>query len=431
MGFCRCSFPDFQPLQRARARRVLRPVAFLVLFCSVPGWHCLDGARPAADGTVRTPTRPHRVAVEPQTLFLAGDVMLGRGIDQILEHPGNPVLHETRARHAGRYVELAERANGSIPRGVSCDYVWGDALDILERAGPVVRIVNLETSITGSENYWKGKRIHYRMSPLNAACLSAARIDVVTLANNHAMDWGREGLEETLASLDGVGVRFVGAGLNAERAETPATIHLEGGGRLIVFGIGSPTSGIPMAWAATERRPGLRLVRALSSGEVDRIQAEVEAIERPGDVVLVSIHWGGNWGYGIPPEHVAFAHALIDKAGVDVIHGHSSHHALGIEVYRDKPILYGSGDLINDYEGIRGREEYRPGLGLMYFVTMDPASGQLVELEMAPTRVRKFRLERASRSEAVWLRDVLNREGEVLGTRVEMDKEGGLVLTWR
>jgi poly-gamma-glutamate synthesis protein (capsule biosynthesis protein) len=94
---------------------------------------------------------------------------------------------------------------------------------------------------------------------------------------------------------------------------------------------------------------------ALSSAQVDVVAERVAAVVRTGDIVVVSIHWGPNWGYHVPSSHRRFARALIDRAGVHVIHGHSSHHPLGIEVYRNRPILYGCGDLINDYEGIRCR----------------------------------------------------------------------------
>jgi poly-gamma-glutamate capsule biosynthesis protein CapA/YwtB (metallophosphatase superfamily) len=115
---------------------------------------------------------------------------------------------------------------------------------------------------------------------------------------------------------------------------------------------------------------------------------------------------------------------------VDVIHGHSSHHVQGIEVYKDKPVLYGSGDLINDYEGISGYEGFRGDLALMYFVSMDPATGKLVHLQMTPMQMRRFRLNRASGADALWLSDILNREGKKLGTRVEMNQDGTLTLRW-
>ena len=75
--------------------------------------------------------------------------------------------------------------------------------------------------------------------------------------------------------------------------------------------------------------------------------------------MVASVHWGSNWGYDIPREQTVFAHRLIDEAGVDIIHGHSSHHVRAIEVYKDRLILYGCGDFLNDYEGISGYEEFR------------------------------------------------------------------------
>jgi poly-gamma-glutamate synthesis protein (capsule biosynthesis protein) len=135
---------------------------------------------------------------------------------------------------------------------------------------------------------------------------------------------------------------------------------------------------------------------------------------------VASIHWGSNWGYKIPSEQRAFAHELIDEAGVDIIHGHSSHHAKGIEIYRGKPILYGCGDFINDYEGIQGHRGYRGDLVLMYFPTINPATGRLVRLEMTPLQIKRFQLHRVSRKDAEWVRDTLAREGRELGTTVTL-----------
>src|SRR5437899_10430520 len=109
-------------------------------------------------------------------LFLCGDAMTGRGIDQALPHPVSPVLYEPYVRDAREYVDLAEKANGPIRRPVTFDYIWGDVLQELERAEVNLRIINLETAITSAETPWRGKGIHYRMHPRNIGCLSAARI---------------------------------------------------------------------------------------------------------------------------------------------------------------------------------------------------------------------------------------------------------------
>ena len=123
-------------------------------------------------------------------LFLCGDVMTGRGIDQALPHPLNPVLYEPYVRDAREYIALAEKTHGPIPGPLSIDYVCGDALQELDRAKVDLRIANLETAITSAETPWPHKGIHYRMHPQNVGCLSAARITACALANNHVLDWG-------------------------------------------------------------------------------------------------------------------------------------------------------------------------------------------------------------------------------------------------
>ena len=146
---------------------------------------------------------------------------------------------------------------------------------------------------------------------------------------------------------------------------------------------------------------------------------------------MASLHWGGNWGYGIPARQISFARLLIDQAGVDIVHGHSSHHVKGIEIYRGKPILYGCGDLLTDYEGIEGQESFRDDLGLLYFLQVDPASRTLVRLEMSPTRLKRFRINRASSRETEWLQQVLTREGRRFGTRATLDEHNLLQLHWK
>ena len=362
------------------------------------------------------------------TVFLCGDVMTGRGIDQILPHPSDPVIHEGYMKDARGYVEIAEKVNGPIPRSVAPAYIWGNALDELERMAPDLRIINLETSVTRSPDYWKGKEIHYRMHPENIDCITVAKIDVCSLANNHVLDWGYAGLKETLETLREAKIKGVGAGMDLEEAESPAIMEIKEKGRIVVFAFGSPTSGVSLRWGASKKRPGVNLLRDFSDDSVQRIRKRVKEVKQEGDIVIISIHWGGNWGYNIPQEEIDFAHQLIDEAGVDFIHGHSSHHVKGIEVYHDRLILYGCGDFLNDYEGIGGYEYYRADLGLMYFVSVDPSTGKLVQLQMIPTQIKRFKVNRASGDDALWLAHTLNREGKKFGTRVKLDEENLLTL---
>ncbi|MBI4189308.1 MAG: CapA family protein [Betaproteobacteria bacterium] len=364
------------------------------------------------------------------TLFLCGDVMTGRSVDQILAHPNKPHIFEPYMRSAAGYVQLAEGATGPINRPVDFAYIWGDALAEFERARPDGRIINLETAVTAAEDPWPGKGIHYRMHPANIPCLTAAKIDCCVLANNHVLDWGYSGLAETLDTLRGAGIRIAGAGRDDAEAAAPAVIELPGKGRLLVFAFGMESAGVPREWAAAGSRAGVNFLADLSARTADAVTAQVRAARRAGDLVVASIHWGPNWGFAIPQEQRAFAHRLIDAAGVDVVHGHSSHHPKGIEIYREKLILYGCGDFLNDYEGISGYEEFRGELALMYFPTLDAATGRLTRFAMTPTRTRHFRVNRAPDEGARWLQDTLNREGQKLGTRVERQTNGNLLLRW-
>jgi poly-gamma-glutamate synthesis protein (capsule biosynthesis protein) len=361
------------------------------------------------------------------TLFLCGDVMTGRGVDQILKFPGTPELHESYVHDARDYVALAEQASGPIPRSVEPAYVWGDALAELDTVAPGARVVNLETSVTRSDEYWEDKGIYYRMHPANIACLTAAQIDVCALANNHVLDYGYAGLEETVATLGKAGLKTAGAGANVAEAQRPAIVELPGGRRVVVVSLGSATSGIPPGWSATETQPGVDLLRNLSDRSADDVLDRVRRVEQPGDVVVASIHWGSNWGYEVPRAHVRFAHRLID-GGVDVVHGHSSHHPRPIEVYRNKLVLYGCGDFIDDYEGIGSYEDFKADLVLMYFAVVE--SSGLVRLRMTPMRIQRMRLNRAAPAEAAWLRARLSEISAPFGCRVESAADGSLVLRW-
>ena len=364
------------------------------------------------------------------TLFLCGDVMTGRGIDQILPHPGDPRLYESYVLSAKQYVVLAEEVSGAIEHPVDFAYVWGDALRELARLRPAVRIVNLETAVTASESPWPGKGIHYRMHPANVPCLSALPVDCCALANNHVMDWGREGLAETLDALSAAGIRTAGAGRDAGNASAPAVIELPGGKRVLVFAFGMESSGIPAAWRATAPRSGVSVLDDLSDLSVDEVARAITAHKRKNDIAVVSLHWGPNWGFDISAGERRFAQALLDSAGAGLVHGHSSHHVKGIEVHRDKLILYGCGDFLTDYEGISGHEAYRGNLGLMYFPVLDSTSGRLRQLVMTPTHVHRFRVSRATSEQTDWLHERLNRGGRKLGTGVERDPDGTLRLCW-
>jgi len=358
------------------------------------------------------------------TVLLGGDVMLGRGVDQILPHPGEPVLHEPYMRDARGYVRLAEHANGPIPRPVDWTWPWGEVLAVLDDAAPDARLINLETTITDDGHFADRKPVCYRIHPDNLPALTALRPDVCALANNHILDFGYQGLTDTVAALDRAGIQWAGAGAELPTARRPAVVTVHNGHRVLIGSVAMTSAGVPESWAASWHRPGVWLIRDPSQRDAaDDVAAQLRARTRDGDVTIASVHWGSNWGYAIAPSEIAFAHRLID-AGVDIVHGHSSHHPRPIEIYRGKPILYGCGDVIDDYEGIGGHEPLRPELRLLYMTCTDPATGELVSLQLIPLRVRRMRLERASQADAEWLRTTMEHTSRRFGTRVAARSDG-------
>lgn len=356
------------------------------------------------------------------TILLTGDVMLGRGIDQIFASRCEPRLFEPFLTSALTYIALAEARSGPIPRRVSCDYVWGDALAALGQADAT--IFNLETALTCCDEP-APKGINYRCHPANVPCLTAAGVDCCSLANNHVLDWGEEGLMETLDALESVDILHVGAGRDLAEAQSPATLPLPGSQRLLVHALASETSGVPFGWAAKPGHAGVNLLEDRDAA-VGSLADAIEGAKRQGDIAMVSIHWGDNWGHEIPDADRRFAHRLIDEASVDIVHGHSSHHPKAIEFYRGKPILYGCGDFLNDYEGISGHESYRSDLVLAYRIT---TSGDEFDLTLLPFRVAQFRLNHASDEEVDWLTATLGQHCRRFGTQIAQGELGRLLVT--
>ncbi|MDG5816946.1 CapA family protein [Chitinispirillales bacterium ANBcel5] len=359
------------------------------------------------------------------TLFLAGDVMCGRGIDQIMPSPVNPHLYEPWIKDAREYVTLAENVNGDIPRNVEYSYIWGDALAVFEKMQPDALIVNLETSITQSETPWPYKGINYRMHPDNGKFLQAAHINCCTLANNHVVDWDYAGLRDTTDVLNRAGIAHCGAGKSVDEALAPAIIETKTA-RVLVFAFGFESSGVPSQWAASKDKSGVAFYPDMSQKTVADLKNRILSQKKPGDIVVASVHWGENWDYTITKKEREFAHSLTTEAGVDVFFGHSSHHVKAIEIYEGKPILYGCGDFINDYEGIKGYREYRGDLELMYFLTLNSSSGTLQKAELVPVTMKRFRVMRLFGDDILAVKEIVDRESEKFGVFVE--NQGGVLV---
>jgi poly-gamma-glutamate synthesis protein (capsule biosynthesis protein) len=373
-------------------------------------------------------------------IFLCGDVMIGRGIDQILPYPCNSKIYEPFVKDARDYVRFAEEINGKIDYPVSFDYIWGDALKELEKEKADLRIINLETTITTSENF-ESKGINYRMNPKNIDVLKVFKVNVACLANNHILDFKEEGLLETIEVLNKNGILTIGAGRNIKEAQKSLLININKfqKARVIIFNYADVSSGVPIWWKAEKNKAGVNLLdedyidftqtrQTVNEFAPNNISAKSAFHSAKSAFKIFSIHWGPNWGYEVTKEQRNFAHRLIDEANVNLIFGHSSHHFKGIETYKNKIIIYGAGDFINDYEGIGGYEDFRPDLALGYIVEISNNKNELKinRLILLPFKIKKFRLNYCNKEEIDWIFNILKRESKVDGEFIK--EENRIIL---
>ncbi len=292
-------------------------------------------------------------------LLLVGDVMLGRLVNQVLRH-------------------------------APPDYPWGDTLPVLRAAD--ARMCNLECAVTDWGAPWSvtKKVFHFRTDARNVAALTAARIDAVSLANNHALDFEYEGMFETLRNLRAAGIACAGAGRDVAEASRPAVLERAG----LRIGLIAFTDNEP-DWEATADRPGIFHVPVDLRDPRARTLLETVAGARPRvDLLVVSAHWGPNWGDAPPAGHRPFARALLD-AGADVVFGHSGHVVRGVEVYRGRPILYCTGDFVDDYAV---DEVERNDRSFIFVLETDGARPR--RLRLVPTLIASYQARLAPLAEA-------------------------------
>ena len=306
-------------------------------------------------------------------IALVGDVMLGRLVDERLRHEGPA-------------------------------HPWGDALPLLAQAD--LRFANLECVLADDGPPWPGKRFHFRSDRKNVASLEAAGVDVVSLANNHVLDHGVEAMREMLPLLDEHGILHTGAGPDAEAARRPAVCTRAG----TAVGFLAFTDNEP-GWAAGPASPGVHHVPVdLADDRArDLLQLVRRTRERTG-LLVVSAHWGPNWGAQVPPEHRAFAHALVE-AGADVVFGHSPHVFRGVEVHHGRPVVYGAGDFVDDYAV---RPDERNDQSFVFL--LDVRDGLPRRPRLHPTVIEDLRA-RTATAEARGIARRMERLSAALGTR--------------
>jgi hypothetical protein len=295
-------------------------------------------------------------------LALAGDTMLGRGVAQRLAADPNHTLFAP------------------------------ELVDVIREAD--LFVLNLECCISARGEPTPGRVFHFRAPPWAAEALAHLGVDCVTLANNHALDFGPDALLDTLAHLDAAGIRVVGAGTDLERARAPVVID---GLTIVAF------TDHPREYAAAPNRPGVAF------GPPDSLPQ--------ADPLLVTPHWGPNM-VAEPVRHVRAAAGTLLEAGATLVAGHSAHVFHGIA----PRVLYDLGDLLDDY---RVDPRLRNDLGLLFLVDLadDRLEAIPLKLEFAHTRL-------AADDDAEWIRRRFTEACAAFGTEVA-EEQGRLVARWR
>lgn len=321
------------------------------------------------------------------TIALGGDTMLGRGVGEEITAAA---AHDA-CRLSGLFGEEVHRAF----------------------AGADVRVVNLECCVSrrGRTPDIPGHPFHFRAPPEAVGVLTGLGVDCVTLANNHAMDYGPDALNDTLEHLARGGVRTVGAGRDRRRARSPAVLTVRDTS-VAVFGV----TDHPAEYAAGEHSPGIAYA-PLACGVPAWLGRRIREAADRYDVVLVTPHWGPNMTTA-PPGYVREAADAFLDAGATLVAGHSAHVFHGV----NGPILYDLGDLVDDY----ARDEVlRNDLGLLWLVTIDDED---VKVEALPLHLTYARTIRADPGQREWIKSRLARACDEFAMEVT-ERDGFLIVT--
>ena len=331
------------------------------------------------------------------TLGFVGDVMLGRLVDDRFSGPGGPA-----------------------PAAI-----WGDVGDRLRELDGLV--INLECCLSTRGKRWTRTRrpFHFRADPGWAIpALQAADVDVATLANNHVLDFRSPALRDTLSHLQAAAIETTGAGPTVDEALEPAIVSLGDDRRLGVVGF---TDNTP-EYAADETTPGTAHIEIDVDDDRtrERVRTALDRVaDRGADLVVASLHWGPNMVESPPQAHREFARWLIDR-GVDVIHGHSAHIFQGVEIYNGRPILYDTGDFVDDY---RIDPDLRNDRSFLFELTVGSKSPpDPVALRLTPVEIEDRRVQFADGPAARWARDRMTSLASTFGTEFE---EVGPALVYR
>ena len=313
------------------------------------------------------------------TLAIAGDVMLGRLVNETIR-----------------------------VRGFA--YPWGDILPEITDSDAI--LVNLECALTAHTRHWtdgEEKAFYFRADPAAVRTLQIANVDFVSLANNHAGDFGTDGLLETVRVLDQAGIAHAGAGRSLAEAERPAVFSAAGCKvGLLAF------ADYPLVWAAQPWRAGINYTKVSTHPKhFRRIEDSIQNARRLGDIVIFSIHWGPNMQSRPNTDFKEFARAVLD-AGADIFWGHSAHVVQGIEVWNRKPIIYDSGDFVDDY----AVDPYlRNDLSALFLLQIRVPFVESIDL--IPVQIDNMRVNVAHRDDRAWFTSRFKELCSEMGTAVE------------
>jgi poly-gamma-glutamate synthesis protein (capsule biosynthesis protein) len=317
------------------------------------------------------------------TLALTGDVMLGRLVNETIAEQGFA-------------------------------YPWGDVLPALRAAD--LLLINLECALTARLDRWRDregreKAFYFRAEPRVVETLGLAGVDFASLANNHACDFGDEGMLETIRMLDDAGVAHAGAGATLAEARRPARLRC-GDLRVAVVAFADH----PAAWRAGEDTPGCNYTPvSLEPRDFALVREPIGAAREGADLVVCSMHWGPNMRARPSAAFRAFAHAVID-AGADVFWGHSAHVVQGVEVYRGRPILYDTGDFVDDYIVDAELRNDRSALFLLRV-----AAGRITELELLPVAIGDCQVNPAAGAAREWFVHRFRERSREFGAAVAVE----------
>lgn len=319
------------------------------------------------------------------TVALAGDTMLGRGV-------------ATRLDEAGPRSLVAEEVRDIVT-----------AADLF--------VLNLECCISERGEPWgaPGKPFFFRAPPVAVETLTWLGVDAVTLANNHALDFGADALHDTLAHLDAAGIAVVGAGPDETRARAPAVLEAQNM-RLGVLGV----TDHPADFAAGEDRPGVAFAD-LRTGTPGWLLDAVRRLRDEIDAVLVMPHWGPNM-VSEPVGHVRAAAPALRAAGADLVAGHSAHVPHGVA----DGICYDLGDFVDDYVV---HPQLRNDLGLLFIATFDEHGA--VGVSAVPLALDYCHTRLAVGEECTWMRDRFDTACAALDTTMTTVESGCLTVRWR